>query len=138
MTMPPNPAQSNPLNYAQAPRNDLRVIAVRQRAIMYCILANIALYVVVFAASAGNLPLVAGIAAICVFGVAITAAVFIFMLSLAVYNLAAGIVLGIITLVPLLGLLVLLVINSKATKILRAHGVRVGLMGANPNLIPSA
>jgi len=136
--MPPDSSQPNPLNYAQAPRNDLRIIAVRQRAIMYCILANIALYVVVFAASAGNLPLVAGIAALGVFAVAITAAVFIFMLSLAVYNLAAGIVLGILTLVPLLGLLVLLMINSKATKILRAHGVRVGLLGANPNLIPSA
>jgi hypothetical protein len=37
----------------------------------------------------------------------------------------------ILTIIPLVGLIVLLVINSKATSALRASGVRVGFLGAN-------
>lgn len=37
--------------------------------------------------------------------------------------------------VPLLGLLLLLSINGKATKELRAAGIRVGIMGANPDSV---
>lgn len=39
----------------------------------------------------------------------------------------------ILTIIPLVGLIVLLVINSKATSALRLAGVRVGLLGANLN-----
>jgi len=39
----------------------------------------------------------------------------------------------ILTIIPLIGLIVLLIINSKATSALRAAGVRVGLLGANLN-----
>jgi hypothetical protein len=42
-----------------------------------------------------------------------------------------GVLLGILTLIPLIGLIVLLVINGKATKVLRANGHRVGLLGAS-------
>ena len=38
-------------------------------------------------------------------------------------------------LVPLLGLLLLLSINSKATKELKANGIRVGLLGADPKTL---
>ena len=62
-------------------------------------------------------------------------AVFVFMLAMAVYNNAAGIVLGVLTLVPILGLIVLLIINGKATSILRQHGIKVGLMGASSRQI---
>ena len=34
--------------------------------------------------------------------------------------------------IPLIGLIVLLVINGKATKLLRENGYKVGLMGAKP------
>ncbi|QDS94879.1 hypothetical protein FF011L_36610 [Roseimaritima multifibrata] len=37
--------------------------------------------------------------------------------------------------VPLLGLVILIVISSKATTILRANGIKVGLLGANPKTI---
>lgn len=42
-----------------------------------------------------------------------------------------GIVLGILTLIPCIGLIVLLVINGKATGVLRENGIGVGLLGAN-------
>ncbi len=38
-------------------------------------------------------------------------------------------------LVPLLGLLLLVSISGKATKELRKNGIKVGLLGANPNTI---
>jgi hypothetical protein len=44
----------------------------------------------------------------------------------------------ILTIIPLIGLIVLLVINSKATSALRAAGVRVGLLGANLNDLEKA
>jgi len=40
------------------------------------------------------------------------------------------IVLGVLSLVPLIGLLVLLVVNGKATNILRQNDIKVGLLGA--------
>jgi hypothetical protein len=121
------------LNYAAPPgRTDLRTIATRQKAIMFCILAQLAL-LARFALPPG-LQIIFSLVS---FAVAITGAVFIFMLSMAVYNTGAGIVLGILAIVPLLGLLILLIVNGKATKILRENGIRVGLLGAKTNEIPA-
>jgi hypothetical protein len=134
MTTSPDPAGPTPLNYAQGPRSDLKVIAMRQRAVMYCILAYIGLYVILILFR--STPALAGVVALCILGTMVTAAVFIFMLSLSLYSVGTGIVMGLLTMIPLLGLLVLLIINGRATKILRDNGVRVGLLGANPSLIP--
>ena len=64
--------------------------------------------------------------------------VIIFMLAIKVYHIAVGIILGILTLVPCLGLLVLLLINSKATSILIQNGFKVGLLGDKLSTIDSA
>ena len=42
-----------------------------------------------------------------------------------------GIVCGLLALIPCIGLITLLIINSKATSILRRNGIRVGFLGAN-------
>lgn len=62
--------------------------------------------------------------------------------AVSVYKLAAifrgkivAVVHAIGLLVPLLGLLLLLSNSQQATKILRENGIRVGLLGANPNSI---
>jgi hypothetical protein len=86
----------NQLNYAVPQRNDLRGIATRQRAIMFCILAYIVLIVVRFVVPP-PLLLVIGLAII---AVGVTSAVFVFI------------------------------------SILRAHGIKVGLLGADPRQIP--
>jgi hypothetical protein len=122
------------LNYATpAPRNDLREIAVRQKAIMFCILGYITLVVLRFVLP----PEVYLVLVVVAIGVIITAAVFVFMLAIALYNTGAGIVLGILALVPLVGLLILLIINGRATTELRIHGIKVGLLGANLSQIPA-
>jgi hypothetical protein len=120
------------LNYAPPFRNDLRTIALRQKTVMYCILGYFPLAVAIFALPPESLRVV-GLLAI---GVTLTMAAFVFMLSLAVYSTGIGIVLGIFTLIPVLGLIPLVIINEKATNILRAHGIRVGLMGADSRHIP--
>lgn len=122
------------LNYAQPPaRSDLRQIAVRQKAIQYCILGYF-LSIALAIALPGPLKLIAGLVLI---GAAIAGAVFVFMLAIAIYSTGAGIVLGILTLIPYIGLIPLLVVNGKATKILRAHGITVGLLGAKTSQIPA-
>jgi hypothetical protein len=45
-------------------------------------------------------------------------------------DLALPRVLGILTLIPLVGLIVLLIVNGKATNLLREDGIHVGLLGA--------
>jgi hypothetical protein len=127
---PPGPQL--PLNYAQPPRNDLRRIAVRQRALMICLLVYIVLVILRFVLP----PIGILVIAIPLLGVIVTAAVFVFMLAMAVYSTGPGVVLGILTLIPLIGLIPLLIVNGKATNILRAHKIKVGLMGANPNDVP--
>ncbi|MGF1635299.1 MAG: hypothetical protein ACFCVE_15735 [Phycisphaerae bacterium] len=122
-----------PLNY-QAAQFDavwLREVAQQQRMICICILIYIGLIAAQFVVPAG-LKLVLGVA---VLGVVVTAAVFVFMLAIRIFGTAVGVVLGILTLIPLIGLIVLLVVNSKATGILRRHGVQVGLLGADPKTI---
>jgi hypothetical protein len=127
------PLLPTPLNYAAPPqRNDLRVIAVRQKAVIYSVLGYVVLIIGLISLS-DELGAVAGFLAI---GVMLIAAVFVFMLSMTVYNPVMGIVLGILTLIPLVGLVVLAIINSKATNILRENGIHVGLMGADSRQIP--
>jgi uncharacterized membrane protein len=123
-----------PLEYAQPQphRKDLREIATRQRAIMYCILGYIVFAILQFAVPA-PFGLIFTLLAV---GSSITGAVFVFMLAIAIYNTGVGVVLGILTLIPLIGLITLLIVNGKATKLLREHGIKVGLMGANLKQFP--
>jgi hypothetical protein len=57
--------------------------------------------------------------------------VFVFLLSTKVYGTGLGILFAILTVLPCLGILVLLMINSKATTVLRQNGHKVGLLGAD-------
>jgi hypothetical protein len=47
------------------------------------------------------------------------------------YNIVVAVLFTIGTAIPWVGLLAMLAVNGRATKALRAGGVRVGLMGAN-------
>jgi hypothetical protein len=117
------------------PRNDLREIAVRQKGIMYCILGYIVVVALRFV-----IPPALQLFVLVPLGLAvvITAAVFVFMLALALYNTGIGILLGILTLVPIVGLIMLLIINSRASAVLQSYGIKVGLMGADLSQVPTA
>jgi hypothetical protein len=108
-------------------RNTLWSVAVYQKGILVCILIYFLVVVMQFFLPSEIRWMLALIALPTV----IAATVFVFLLSTNVYNVGLGVLLGILTLIPCVGLVVLLIINGKATSILRANGIRVGLMGAN-------
>jgi hypothetical protein len=108
-------------------RQDLYSVAIYQKVILLCILCYLVAVVAQFALPP-HLRLFLGLGFI---GVAIAATVFVFMLAIKLYGVGGGVVLGILTLIPLIGLIVLLVVNGKATAVLQKRGYRVGLLGAN-------
>lgn len=112
-------------------REDLRRVAVYQKGILVCILIY---FIAVFTQFA--MPVQArvflGIGVLCV---ALVGAVFAFLLAMKTYGTGLGILLGILCLVPLVGLLVLLMVNGKATGVLKQNGIKVGLLGADISAI---
>jgi hypothetical protein len=108
-------------------RQDLYSVAIYQKVILWCILAYLVAVAAQFAVPRES-RLILGL----VFAaVAVLATVFVFMLALKVYSTGMGILLGILTLIPLIGLIILLIINQKATGLMNKHGYRVGFMGAD-------
>ena len=108
-------------------REDVRAVAVYQKGILVCILLYL---LVVVGAFVGPVRLRLLIA-IAVIVIELVGLVFVFLLSTKVYGTVAGVLLGILTLVPCLGLLALLRVNAKATTVLRQNGHKVGLLGAS-------
>lgn len=80
-------------------------------------------------AAIGQLVVAIGLLAFCI--------VSVFRLASILRGNAIAVIHALGMLVPLLGLLLLLLNNQKATGILQKNGIKVGLLGANPNSIPS-
>ncbi|MBC7815580.1 MAG: hypothetical protein IAG10_01630 [Planctomycetaceae bacterium] len=105
---------------------DLRAIAKYQKGVLLCILVELLALGLQVAAPQQLRPL---------FGIgylvaSLVATVFVFLLAMKVYSTGMGVFWGILTLIPCLGLLVLLIVNSKATGVLKENGISVGLLGA--------
>ena len=104
---------------------ELYAIARCQRAIIYCILFLLIDYSIMLVVPE-EIRLFLAIPHLLI---AITASIFVFRLSLQVYSTGPGILLALGTLVPCLGLLLLVIINGKATGTLNEYGVSVGFLG---------
>lgn len=104
----------------------LEKIASAQRGVIACVGINILLIILAKIATNSDIILLAAIA------LAVVAIIFIAKLTSALRYSTAVIVLSCIaTCIPLISLIVLLVLNGKATAILKEHGVKVGLFGAD-------
>jgi hypothetical protein len=111
---------------------DLRAIAGFQKGIILCILIYIGAVAAQFAIPEEyRLFLYIGVGVL-----GIISTVCVFLLSTRVYSTGVGVTLAILTLVPLIGLIVLLIINGKATDILKKNGIHVGLLGARSSDLP--
>ena len=108
-------------------REDLKSVAMYQKGILVCILVYLLMVVGQFLIPE-NLRIFLGLGFI---ALAIASTVFIFLLAIKVYNVGLGILLGLLAMIPCIGLIVLLTVNGKATKILQQNGFRVGLLGAD-------
>jgi hypothetical protein len=119
---------------AQLGPRDLRSVAGLQKAIIFCILFNLIVYACQFFFPAERRWVVA----LPAIPVGLASTVCLFMLALRLYSPAAGIILGLLSLVPWVNLIILLVVNQKATKTLQSHGIRVGFLGANLSQVPAS
>ena len=108
-------------------REDLRSVAKYQKGILVCILIYVIAMIGRFAVPEEARTIIG----LGVLGVGLVGTVFVFLLAIKVYNIWVGVLLGILALVPCIGLLVLLVVNGKATSVLKQNGIKVGLLGAN-------
>ncbi len=105
---------------------DIRAIATRQKVVIACLAIQILAMISQFVIPPEAL-LMLRIASL---GVGIVAMVFVFLLATKIYSTGMGVLLGVLTLIPLIGLIPLLIVNGKATTTLKQHGVNVGLFGA--------
>lgn len=112
---------------------DLRPVAIYQKVINVCILLYLGAIVARLFLIPDPLVLALGFGVLLV---ALTGMVFTVLLSLKLYGVGLGILLGVLTLIPVVGLIVLLVVNGKATKVLKQNGVQVGLLGARMSTLP--
>jgi len=108
-------------------REDLMTIAKYQKGILVCILIYLIAVICQFAIPV-QLPLIVGFG---VLFVGLVGTVFVFLLAMKIYSTVVGVLLGILTFIPCLGLIILLLVNGTATNILKENGVKVGLLGAD-------
>ena len=108
-------------------REDVKTVAVAQKAIMVCILLQLLAVASQFFVPPQYVPFIA-ILAVCVL---LASTISVFILAMKVFNIGLGIVYGIGALFPCIGLLVLFIVNQRAIKILRDNGHEVGFFGAD-------
>lgn len=108
-------------------REDLKSVAMYQKGVLVCILINL---IVIFGRFfvPENVQLIMGLLYI---PVGLAGTVFIFLLAIKLYSTGLGVLFGLLTFIPCIGLIVLLVVNNKATTVLQQNGYKVGLLGAN-------
>ncbi|HEY2411940.1 MAG TPA: hypothetical protein VGI40_06845 [Pirellulaceae bacterium] len=59
----------------------------------------------------------------------------VFLLAKELMHIVIAMICAVLTLMPCISILITLVLSRRATRLLKQHGVKVGLMGANPDLI---
>lgn len=102
-------------------------VARYQKGIIWCILVQLFCYVLPIFMP----PTLVTLFYLLMLGTAIGSLFYTVMLATQVYSTGVAILMGILALLPCFGLLVLLIINGKATSILRANNIKVGLLGAD-------
>jgi hypothetical protein len=132
-----NPYQPpvNPSPVDPARHSELKQIAQAQKNVLYIILLRLILIPIYGGVAIGlrevNPALAQPVIGLVDVVVAIVALLVIYQLAAKVYSQALAVVFALTQCVPCLGLIVLLVVNGKATKTLQEAGIRVGLMGAD-------
>ncbi len=130
---PPQPGQA-PYQYNQPPpaeRERLMRIASDQRAINMVVLIYFGTGLAgSMLKSAGSAPLqiVLGLVAL---GVIVAGVVYAVRMASALHGTGMAVLFAILLLIPCVGLIALLVLNSQATAELKRAGLRVGLLGAD-------
>ncbi len=120
-------SNSRVIGIVSGSREDLLKVAKYQKGILVCILV----YILAVAGQFALPPQIRPLVGLGVLVVGLIAAVFTILLAMKTHGTGLGIILGVLCLVPILGLLILLLVNQKATTVLQLNGIRVGLLGAD-------
>jgi hypothetical protein len=114
-------------------RQQLKEIAIGQRSVMYCMLGQLGAGAFYVFGNAQNLIPLAIAALLLSLVLLVVTAIFVWKLANALG--LSPILYVVLIFVPCLSLMVLVVVIGKASERLKAAGVKVGLMGADPNKI---
>jgi len=120
-------SNSRVIGIVSGSREDLLKVAKYQKGILVCILV----YILAVAGQFALPPQIRPLVGLGVLVVGLIAAVFTIRLAMKTHGTILGIILGVLCLVPILGLLILLLVNQKATTVLQLNGIKVGLLGAD-------
>jgi hypothetical protein len=120
-------SNSRVIGIVSGSREDLLKVAKYQKGILVCILV----YILAVAGQFALPPQIRPLVGLGVLVVGLIAAVFTILLAMKTHGTGLGIILGVLCLVPILGLLILLLVNQKATTVLQLNGIKVGLLGAD-------
>lgn len=122
-------------------REDLRLIALYQRIILICIGLLFVLYIGAYLVLSKTTPdtflIVVFAVGVPITLVVLTSVVTTFLLSVKVYHPVVGVLLSIFVMLGCFGLLVLFLINQRATAILNKNGITVGFFGASQSQFKS-
>jgi hypothetical protein len=126
--------EQNRQNDSDIDRDTLRQIASAQRGTNLAALFYI-LVLVLSPFSVGlvqALPFISLLLPIALLGIVIFGAISVYRLAAILRGRFVAVIYVFGLMVPFIGLLLLLSVNSKATRILRANGIKVGFLGADP------
>jgi hypothetical protein len=115
-------------------REKMRRVAKYQQWVLYALLANIVINIMVMSTRGADPAVTVALGVLALVIVVITMFA-VFRLTNELYNVVAAVCCAALMIVPCISLLTLLIVNGRATTFLQQRGVKVGLMGANPDLI---
>lgn len=132
---PYQPPQETGVVESSGQRDAVRRVARYQRWVIFALLFNIGVNVLSLAVSFAQLPIPSIVILVLALAGGLFAIIAIFQLAKELSGPGLGVFCAILMIMPCISLLVLLIINQKATTFLQNNGVRVGFLGTNPDSI---
>ena len=131
-----SPQFAGPVIAAEVPdREKAKRVARYQQWVILALLGQIVLYFLVAGLQGAGMVEIGRLFALLYFPLLVFSMAAIFLLAKELMHIVLAILCTALMIVPCISLGVLLIVNGRATRYLRERGIRVGFMGANPNLI---
>lgn len=118
-------------------RQQLRELARAQRNVLLALLANIVFTIAYFAVIArlGGSILISLLVFVVAIAITVYSVMTMYRLASRLYSNGVAILFCVLLFAPCASLLALALVVSKASNVLNSHGIKVGLLGVNPNSI---
>ena len=114
-------------NETESDKSTLVLIAKRQRTLLIVFF----IYILVVGASSAVTPDLKPLVQLLILPIMVLIIIFTARLSFKLYGKIGASILTLLSIIPLINLIVVLIVNSKASKLIKKNGFRVGLIGAS-------